>query len=244
MFENNIIAAIIPARGRSKTIPKKNIKKLGGKPLIAYTIEEALKSKYIDRVIVSTDDKEIAAIAKKSGAEVPFLRPKELAKDTSSSLSVVLHALNYLEKEENYHPGIIVFLQPTSPFRTAKHIDNGIEKIKDCDAVVGVCEVKQHPYFMMLKKGEFLEPYLKIKNRPLRRQDTPSLYVLNASLYIAKRDYFNHVVDTEPVAPIFRGKVKGVFMDEIISSVDINTQLDFMIAETILKKLKKMKRAK
>jgi len=234
MFNNKEILAIIPARGGSKSIPKKNIKLLGDKPLIAYTIKEALKSKYIDRVIVSTDDKEIANIAKNYNAEVPFLRPKNLAKDTSSSLSVILHALEYLEREENYYPDIIVFLQPTSPFRKAKHIDEGIEKIESCDAVVGVSEVKEHPYFMMQKKGEFLKPYLKIENRPLRRQDLPKLYHDNASLFITKRRYYDSAKDLDPVAPIFNGRVKAVMMDDM-SSIDINTQLDFMLAEIILK---------
>ncbi len=234
MFNNKKVLAIIPARGGSKSIPKKNIKPLGDMPLIAYTIKEALKSKYIDRIVVSTDDKEIADIAKNYGAHIPFLRPKELAQDASSSLSVILHTIEYLEREENYSPDIIVFLQPTSPFRKVKHIDEGIEKIEGCDAVVGVSEVKEHPYFMMQKKGKFLEPFLDIKDRPLRRQDVPKIYILNASIYIAKREYYNNANDSDPVAPVFNGKVRAVMMDEI-SSFDINTKLDFLVAEAILK---------
>jgi N-acylneuraminate cytidylyltransferase/CMP-N,N'-diacetyllegionaminic acid synthase len=234
MFINKEILAIIPARGGSKSLPRKNIKLLGDKPLIAYTIEEALRSEYIDRVILSTDDTEIAKVAKDHGAEVPFLRPEGLAKDSSSSLSVILHALEYFKKEEKYSPDIVVFLQPTSPFRGAEHIDEGIEKIEDCDAVAGVCEVKEHPHFMMQAEGGILKPYLKIKNRPHRRQDVPKLYVLNASLYIAKRGYYDGAKDLDPVAPIFEGKVTGVFMDEI-SSIDIDTPLDFMLAESVLK---------
>ena len=237
MLNNKSVLAIIPARGGSKSIPRKNIKLLGGKPLIAYTIEEALKSKYIHRIILSTDDKEIAKVAVDYGAEVPFLRPKDLAKDTSSSLSVILHALGYLKREENYSPDIVVFLQPTSPFRKAEHIDEGIEKIGNCDAVVGVYEVNQHPYFMLRKEDDFLKPFLKIKNRPLRRQDVPKLYVLNASLTIAKREYYDSAKDPDPGAPIFKGRVRGVFMDEI-SSIDINTPLDFMLAESVLENKK------
>lgn len=237
MFKNKKVVAIIPARGGSKTIPKKNIKPLVEKPLIAYTIEEALGSRYIDRVIVSTDDKEIAETAKKYGAEVPFLRPKSLAKDTSPSLLVILHALGYMEKKERYYPDIVVFLQPTSPFRKSQHIDKAIEKIKNADAVAGVCEVRQHPYSIMRKDGTYLEPYLKLEDRPLRRQDFPKLYALNASLYVAKRDYYDKVKKTDPVAPVFKGKVGGVLMDEI-SSIDINTPLDFLLAEAILKREK------
>jgi CMP-N,N'-diacetyllegionaminic acid synthase len=235
VFQNKNVVAIIPARGGSKGIPRKNIVLIGRKPLIAYTIEEARKSKYIDRVIVSTDDKEIATIARKYGAEVPFLRPKSLAKDTSPSLLVVLHALDYLEKKEKYSPDIIVFLQPTSPFRKVEHIDAAIKKIKSADAVAGISEVKDHPYFMVQKKNGFLEPFLKIKKRPLRRQDVPKLYVFNASVYVAKGSYYKKVNKTDPVAPVYNGRVKGVVMDEI-SSIDINTPLDILLADAVTRK--------
>lgn len=233
MFKNKSVLSIIPARGSSKSIPRKNIRPLNGKPLISYTIQEALKSKYIDRVIVSTDDKKIAEVALQHGAEVPFLRPEYLAKDTSSSLSVILHCIQYLKREENYSPEIIVFLQPTSPFRRVKHIDEGVEKIESCDAVVGVQEVRQHPYFMMQHEGEILVPFLKIKDRPLRRQDVPKLYCLNASLSIAKKEYYDGVGKTDTTAPIFEGETRGVFMDEI-SSIDINDYFDFLLAEFII----------
>ena len=226
------IVALTPARGGSKRLPRKNIRLLTGKPLIAYTIKEALKPKCVDRVILSTDDEEIAKVAISYGAGVPFLRPKTLAKDSSSSLSVILHALEYFKKEENYSPDTVAFLQPTSPFRNAEHVDEGIEKMRECDAGVGVCEVKQHPDFMMQERESFLKLYSKLKNRPLRRQDALKLHVLNASLYSAKREYYDGAKDPDPVAPIFEGKVKGVFMDEI-SSIDIDA-LDFMLAESML----------
>lgn len=234
MFNCKKIVAIIPARGGSKGVPRKNIKELAGKPLIAYTIEEAKKSNYIDRVVVSTEDTEIAEVARQYGAEIPFLRPKELAQDGSSSLSVILHAIDYLEKREGYLPSIIVFLQPTSPFRKAEHIDEAIGKIEDCDAVIGICEVKHHPYLTMEKEKDFLKPFIKIDSRPLRRQDLPKLYYDNPSLFVTKREYYNGAKDPDPVAPIFMGRVKGVFMDEI-SSIDIDSPLDFMLAEMVLK---------
>lgn len=227
------VIALIPARGGSKSVPKKNIKNLDGKPLIAYTIKESLNSRYIDRSIVSTDDKEIAEIAKEFGAEVPFIRPQRFAKDKSSSLSVIIHALDFLKKEEKYFPDIVVFLQPTSPFRKTKHIDEGIRKIECCDAVAGVCKVKEHPYFMMEKRNDELVPYVKMEKRPLRRQDVPELLYLNASLYVTWAEYFKNVSKNDPVAPIFSGKVKPVIMDEI-SSLDINNKFDLLLAEYII----------
>ncbi|MCK5039247.1 MAG: acylneuraminate cytidylyltransferase family protein [Thermoplasmata archaeon] len=233
MYNENLVLAIIPARGGSKSIPGKNIKDLGGKPLISYTIQEALGSKYIDRVIVSTDDQNIANVANEYGAETPFIRPKNIAEDTSTSLSVILHTLKFLIEKHNYSPDIVVFLQPTSPFRTSLHIDSGIEKILDCDAVIGVAEVKHHPYFMMQQEDGLLSPFLDLTNRSLRRQDVPPLYYINASLFITKIDYYNNLKETDPVCPIFAGEVKGVFMDEI-SSIDINDDHDLLIAECII----------
>lgn len=232
MFKGKQILAIIPARGGSKAVPRKNIKKLGGRPLIAYTIKEAKNSRYIDRVVVSTDDTGIAKVAKRYGAEPPFLRPAELARDKSSSLSVLLHAIHYLEKKENYFADIIVFLQPTSPFRKAKHIDEGIEKIDDSDAVIGISIVREHPYLVLEQKDEFLEPFVKMDRRPLRRQDFPKCYYENASLYITKREYYDKAKDPDPVVPIFKGKVKGVFLDES-EAIDIDTPFDFRLAQVV-----------
>src|SRR3990170_965342 len=116
------VLAVIPARGGSKSIPRKNIKPLGGKPLIGWTIDAALQSRMLSRVIVSTDDAEIAQAARECGAETPFLRPPELAQDDSSSISVVLHALQWLEEQEHFSPDYVLLLQPTSPFRNAHDI--------------------------------------------------------------------------------------------------------------------------
>ena len=123
------IISIIPARGGSKGIPKKNIVLLAGKPLIAYSIGQSLQCRHIKRTIVSTDDPEIAEIAREYGAEVPFIRPKELAKDDTPDLPVFLHALDWLEKQESYLPDLIVHLRPTSPLREVKHIEEAIEKL-------------------------------------------------------------------------------------------------------------------
>jgi len=141
------ILGLIPARGGSKGIPLKNIQKLAGKPLINYTIESAKKSK-IDKVIVSTDTKKIAQISTSAGAEVPFLRPKKISKDSSSTIKVIKHALKFLKLKQNYEPDIIVILQPTSPLRTAKMINNSINILKKskCSSVISVSKIKSHPY--------------------------------------------------------------------------------------------------
>lgn len=228
------IVGIIPARGGSKAIPRKNIRLLDGKPLLSYTIEAALKSE-IDRTIVSTEDKKIAAIAKKWGAEVPFLRPKRLATDTASSLSVLLHALRYLEKGERYHPDIVAFLQPTSPFRTHKYIDAGLKMLlaSDVDSVVSVCEAEFHPYYMYWRgKDGTLREFVEMKDKPLRRQDLPLLNRMNDAILISRRRYFDKVKKNSPC--FNPASMKGLVMDRI-SSIDINDKFDFLLAEFIIK---------
>lgn len=236
------ILAVIPARGGSKSVYKKNIKPLYGEPLIKYTIKEALNSKYITRVVLSTDDEEIAEVAKKHGAEVPFLQSEETAQFASSALSAVLHVLNKLEKKENYKPDIVVYLQPTSPFRKNHHIDQAIKMLledKELDGVFGAQQVEHHPY-MVFKKNEkgHVVPFLDIKDRPLRRQELPEMYVTNASLYVTRRKYFDNARDPKPVCPIFEGKVKAIIMSKE-DSADINEEMDFITAESILKKNEK-----
>ncbi len=241
------ILAIIPARGGSKSVPGKNIKVLGGRPLIAHTIKAALESKYIDRTIVSTDDEEIAKVARTYGAETPYLQPKKIAQYESSALSAVLYAINYVEKKEKYFPELIVYLQPTSPFRNSKHIDETIKlmlKNENLEGAFALTEVEQHPY-MMFKKDEegFMIPLVKKENRPLRRQELPEAYVTNASIYVTRREYFNDAEDPKPVCPIFNGKVKGIIIDRE-SSADINDQIDFHACESIIKFTEKEKTIK
>ena len=127
LIDGKTVLAIIPARGGSKGVPRKNIKNLCGKPLITWTIEEALKSKYIDRLVVSTEDEEIAEISRKHGAEIPFLRPIELAKDDTPGIEPLLHCIYWLKNNENYSPDYVCTLQCTSPFRNSKHIDEALE---------------------------------------------------------------------------------------------------------------------
>jgi len=227
---------IIPARGGSKGVPGKNIRLLRGKPLLTYTIDAALRSR-LDRTIVSTENKKIAAMAGKYGAEVPFLRPKELATDEASSLSVLLHALHYLEKEEQYRPDIVAFLQPTSPFRTHEHISAGLKLLlaSGVDSVVGVCDVEadSHPYFVYKRDEEGnLKEFVKLKDKPLRRQELPKFFRISDGLIITRRRYFDKV---DKSSPCFNPKsMKGLVMDRI-SSIGIDNEFDFLLAEFVVK---------
>lgn len=231
MIGNKLVVAIIPARGGSKGIPRKNIRDLNGKPLISYTIEEALKSKYIDRVIVSTEDLEIAKISKSFGAEVPFLRPKELAQDDTPGIEPIIHAINYLLNDEKYNFDYVMCLQCTSPLRNSNQIDEAIDEIykKDADSAVSVCESEVNPYWMkVIKDGKMID-YISDNKFYARRQDLPTVYRLNGAIYIAKVGIIlkNKNWYTDNTVPIIMDK---------ISSVDIDDEIDFKFAEFLLKR--------
>lgn len=184
MIKEYSVFALILARGGSKRIPKKNIKELAGKPLIAYSIDEAKKSKYIDRLITSTDDQEIADVASTFGSEVPFLRPAELAQDTTTDYPVFLHALEWLKEHDNWEPDIVVQLRPTSPLRTVEDIDAAIELLAahpEADSVRTVALPEQNPYKMYrIEENGFLTPLLTIPGVPesfnLPEQQLPKGY--------------------------------------------------------------------
>ncbi|ETR65790.1 MAG: cytidylyltransferase (CMP-NeuAc synthetase), partial [Candidatus Magnetoglobus multicellularis str. Araruama] len=187
------IIAIIPARGGSKGIKRKNLVNLNGKPLVAYSIEHALNSKKIDRVMVSTEDKEIMEVSKQYGAEVPFLRPKELAEDHVLDIPVFEHALEYLTEIEGYKPEILVHLRPTAPYRKIEWIDEAIDmlvKSTHADSVRSVSMPDQHPYRIFTIDNEgFLDPIMKHKHQTpylLRRQDLPSMYYYNCVIDVTK----------------------------------------------------------
>src|SRR5262245_42726679 len=166
---------LITARESSKRLPGKNLKPLCGKPLISYTIEAALASSRLDRVVVSTDGEEIAAVARRWGAEVPFLRPKELATDEASSVDVMVHTLSWFQRQENASPDALVLLQPTSPLRTATHIDEAIAlyEARKADCVVAVSEPDRHPYWMKTIDAEGqLIPFLPIDSRRYHRKQS------------------------------------------------------------------------
>jgi N-acylneuraminate cytidylyltransferase len=185
------ILGLIPARGGSKGIPRKNIKPLGGKPLIAYSIEAGLKSRYLDKVLVSTDDEEIAQVARQYGADVPFIRPAELARDDTPTLPVIQHALRFLaDKGETYDA--VCLLQPSSPFRTPAFIDAAIEKYvrSGADSLVTVRRVPHHfnPHWIFEPgKDGFLHIATGESNKNIipRRQELPPAYYRDGSIYIS-----------------------------------------------------------
>jgi CMP-N-acetylneuraminic acid synthetase len=234
------ILAIIPARGGSKGIPGKNIKDLNGKPLIAWTIDAAKNSKHITRTIVSTDDEEIAAVARAYGADVPFLRPAEISGDLATDVEFLTHALDTLKEKEGYVPDIVLRLPPTSPLRTAAHIDEGIEKLlsdESLDAVRPITEVSKHPYkFWKISDDEtILEPFLPKEftgfDEPqnLPRQLFPKVYMHTGAMDIMRRYTVQEMKSTS-------GKRLGYFYMNADESVNIDTPMDFETAEILLKK--------
>lgn len=196
MYKYKNILAIIPARGGSKGIYKKNIIDVNGKPLIQYTIDAAKKSKYIDRIIVSTDDKEIANIALKCGAEVPFLRSKELAEDHTKTIDVVMDVLKKLDYL-GYQYDYMVLLQPTQPLRESFHIDEAIEKIieRNGESLISISEVKEHPILMKIIDENGETRNLLGHRSDIRRQDFQKVYRVNGAIYINKlSERFNNSV--------------------------------------------------
>ncbi|BDR87040.1 acylneuraminate cytidylyltransferase family protein [Clostridium tetani] len=235
MIGNKTVIAIIPARGGSKGVKRKNLKELGDKPLINWTIEEAKKSKYIDKVIVSTEDNEIREVAEKSRTCV-IKRPMELALDNSLTIDSIVYTLDKLKKEK-YIPNYVVLLQCTSPFRTSRHIDEAIEFFNDnkekADSLISVVLEKDVPYWLKsIDDNGFLKDFIKYDKKKFnKRQDFEKIYRLNGSIYIAKTDkiYKNESFESE--------KTISYVMDEK-SSIDIDTEEDFEYAEFILKKIK------
>lgn len=216
---------LIPARGGSKGIPGKNIKPIAGKPLIAWTIEAALRSALLDAVVVSTDDAEIAAVARQAGAMVPFLRPAALAQDSTPGIDPVLHALGLLPEFTD-----VLLLQPTSPLRSTGDIDACLQLAKNRQArsVVSVSEPDTHPYWTYrLGDDQSLQRF--VDAAPVaRRQDLPPVFALNGALYYAQSDWLRQskrLVGAETVAYVMPRE----------RSVDIDNLLDWRLAELLLK---------
>ena len=230
MLEEKNFLAIIPARGGSKGVPKKNIKEIEGIPLIGYTIREAKKSKYISRVVVSTDEEEIAEVARKIGAEIPCLRPEELSGDASSTVECVIHMVNYLKENEDYVPDFICLLQCTSPLRTMEDIDEAIEKLfrTDFDGIVSVCEAETNPYWTNVFDNDRLKYFLEEGKTITRRQDLPKIYRYNGAIYIIKTGVFLREKSFET------DNITGYVMSNE-KSIDIDTITDFKVAEILIK---------
>lgn len=192
MIENKKILAIIPARGGSKGIPRKNVKAISGKPMIQYTIEAAKECPYIDKVVVSTEDVEIADISMRAGAIVPFSRPEELATDEAKTIDVVMHAVEFYERKAERFD-IIVLLQPTSPLRNAEDITKALEYFmrNEQHSLVTVSEVSESPILMRnFNKENKLEKILE-EDSDVRRQDMKKFYRINGAIYINKASELN-----------------------------------------------------
>ena len=229
--KKNRLLAIIPARGGSKGICRKNIKTFGGKPLISWTIEEAKKCKYIDRIIVSTDDEQIADISKKYSAEVPFLRPKELSEDESPIIDAVYHLIDYLMKYEKYLPDFVALLQPTSPLRTYRDINIAFAHLlanKKANAVASITEVTEKPFWMReLSKDGFISYFLQHSFKDFRRQDLPLIYIVNGAVFICKTNALMNQLTFTP------NKTLGYVMPRD-RSIDIDELIDLKLAKLIL----------
>lgn len=190
MIEGKHVLAVIPARGGSKGLPGKNIRPLCGKPLIAWTIEKALKSRYLDKVFVSTDSVEIAAVSVACGLSVPFLRPAELSTDTALTIDVVKHALSYCLEREGREFDYVVLLEPTSPLREDNDIDNMLSRLHDksnlFDAIVSVGEVNEHPSIMKRLVDDYIQPFCPDLSQKMRRQDNAPAFFPYGVAYIVK----------------------------------------------------------
>lgn len=225
MHNNKTFLAVVPARGGSKRLPRKNVLNLGSKPLIAYSIEAGLKSKYIDAVVVSSDDEEILALSQKLGA-MTIKRPQELASDTASTFDAIEHTIKNMQSYD-----YLVLLQPTSPLRSASHIDDAIRLLdeKGADAVISVCEMSHSPLWSnTLPKDGSMVGFLKEDAMGKRSQDLPSYYRINGAIYICKierllqeREFF------------LKDNIFAYVMDRK-NSIDIDEEIDFRLAEALL----------
>lgn len=224
VYKGKTFLAIIPARGGSKRLPRKNVLDLAGKPLIAWSIEAGLNSKYIDKVVVSSDDTEILAVSKEYNAET-IIRPDELASDTATTFDAIKHTIENIEQYD-----YIVLLQATSPLRNAKHIDAAIELLgsKNADAVVSVCEMDHSPLWSnILDESLSMQGFLRDEVLNKRSQDLEKYYRLNGAVYICKTEKF-----LEEKSFFLQENIYGFKMDRE-SSIDIDEAIDFKMAEII-----------
>ena len=229
----NKILCIIPARGGSKGLVGKNTRPLLNKPLLGWTIEAAKKSKYIDRIVVSTDDEHIKKVSKEYAAEI-INRPASLATDHSSTMEVIAHTLNYLSESEKYIPDFVLLLQCTSPLRTEKHIDEAIEKLLDdrtnADSLISVTKEEHPPWWLRKINTEgYIERYFNFDTENhIRRQDFCELFRPNGAIYLAKTNLLleRKAFQTDRTLP---------YIMDNVSSVDIDTEHDFNYTELVMK---------
>lgn len=220
--------ALIPARGGSKGVPRKNLRLVGDRSLLSRAIDAARKSGMVDCVTVSTDDYEIAAVAQRCGAQVPFLRPAALAEDQAAIGPVIAHALENFERVAGITVEILVLIEPTSPFRNAGHVKAALERFHagDCRSVISVCPLERKPENIFAKSDGVLQRYVRDTVPFDRRQDMGHLCRLNSAIYVVGRDTF---LDSEKliVEPV------GFVEMTAIESVNIDEEIDFIIAETV-----------
>lgn len=230
MYKDKKILAVIPARGGSKGIPSKNIFNVGGQPLIKYTIDCAKNSKYLDRAVISTDSLEIKRVAEEYGGDVPFMRPAELALDTSKTIDCIVHAVNSL-KEMGEEYDYVMIIQNTVPLRKGWHVDESIEKIVDSNerSLVSVTEVEQHPILMRTLNEDGTLKKLLPMSSTMRRQDFPKFYKVDGAIAIQKIDEefnLNTSINDGKLAYIMESKY----------SIDIDNYIDIKVIEYYLEK--------
>jgi CMP-N,N'-diacetyllegionaminic acid synthase len=223
------ILALIPARGGSKRIAGKNIRPLGGRPLILWSINAARGISEICDIMVSTDEPAIAEIARNAGVLVPWLRPAELASDTATSVDVALHALDWYEKEKGIVDGLLL-LQPTSPFRSRATIDRGIQLFHkhNCRTVIGVSPAESHPMWCFKIDGEEMKPYIEDGGLNLRSQDLPPAYVVNGAIYLIAPSTLRHT------RSFFNDTMVPLIISQLEEGIDIDSELDWKMAEVVL----------
>jgi CMP-N,N'-diacetyllegionaminic acid synthase len=225
------ILGIIPARFGSKGVPRKNVRLVADKPLIAWTWEAATAAPSITRLIVSTDDPEVADLARSARVEVPFLRPAEFASDTASAVDVVVHALEWLKKTDEYEPDFILWLQPTSPLRVADDIEAAVrlQREKRADSVISVCPAEHHPMWMKRVRDDgLLMAWAEEKVSPQRRQELPQAFRLNGSIYLTRRE----VLLKERS---FYAQATYAYVMPHERSLDIDTPWELFMADLILR---------
>lgn len=227
MIAGRSVLAIIPARGQSKGVPRKNLRVVGGKPLIAWTIDAAKASRYIDRLILTSEDEEIISVAKQLGCDVPFVRPAELAQDATLGIDPVLHAITEL-------PGydVVVLLQPTSPLRITADIDGCIELCvsRDAKTCVSVTEVEQHPRWMYdLAEDDRLVSLISDGRTYARRQDLPPAFILNGAVYVADCAWLS-------AQRTFSGEGSVGYVMPRERSLDIDTEMDLKTCDEVLRR--------
>lgn len=228
---NEKILALIPARGGSKGVPRKNVRPVAGKPLLAYTVETALGARELfHRIIVSTDDEEIAAVARECGAEVPFTRPADLAGDRIPMIPVIQHAVRFVEEQDGVRLDWVLLLQPTAPFRTTGDLTQAVALAQQggCDSVISVVQVfAHHPILMKRIENDRLLPYCIEEKEGTRRQDyQPPAYMRNGAIYLSRRDV------------LMSGSVWGQVIRPYVMpedrSVNVDSELDLKLVELML----------